>query len=111
MKTDKKTECPCQEHHKHGCYFGKKPCLDCIGRNCTPQEQKSVNDTLRSFFLHKELGLDDMKSELTKLLTDELSKKKKYTDEEIKEFQSTYDRGWHEGIDEAIKTIERKLSE
>lgn len=26
--------CPCQEHHKHNCYFGKRPCDKCRGKQC-----------------------------------------------------------------------------
>lgn len=36
MKSIKKEkiECECQEHHKHECYFGAKPCLHCKAKNC-----------------------------------------------------------------------------
>ena len=46
---DKKIDCTCKEHHKHECYFGKRPCDKCKGRNCTPQEQKSLLDSILSW--------------------------------------------------------------
>lgn len=46
---DKKIDCTCKEHHKHKCYFGKRPCDKCKGRNCTPQEQKSLLDSILSW--------------------------------------------------------------
>lgn len=113
MKTDKKIKC---EH-------GVKYAFDEYGdawttcKFCTAQEQKNVDEILRSFFLHKEIGLDDVKSELTKLLTDEFLKLK------IEEHAGlcavnkidyhACDCGMERAnnkLDEAIKTIERKLS-
>lgn len=36
------TNCPCQEHHKHDCYFGKRPCDKCKATQCSIKGGKSL---------------------------------------------------------------------
>lgn len=122
MKTDKKIS---------NCCYKNEDCPICPTR--TPQEQKSIGAILVRFAAqcswefenngkaYSDDDLNEVKLKLTKLLTEELLKKKRDLidkDNKLKDnpfaggikYTDMYLDGFNHGIDEAITTIERKLS-
>ena len=117
MKTDKKTS---------NCCYKNEDCPICPTR--TPQEQKSVSSILKNINQTvvrsrlnsdgsttdlgiEKTGIQEAKSELAKLLTDELLRMKKSNYMSFDKKWKDRTESYNHALDEAISIIERKLSE